>query len=108
MAALGLPLLGKAAANPNIVIVLADDFGYGDAACFDPQFSKIPTPNIDRLGGIREMGTGRDAEKLAGDKLPEYFKIWQESLILTITPHDGYYEITLRLTLPEVLVITVR
>ena len=48
-AALGLPLLGKAAANPNVVIVLADDFGFGDAACFDPQFSKIPTPNIDRL-----------------------------------------------------------
>ena len=47
------PMLGKAAASatahPNIVIVLADDFGFGDAACFDPEFSKIPTPNIDRL-----------------------------------------------------------
>jgi len=49
VAALTLPVVGKAAANPNIVIVLADDFGFGDAACFDPQFSKIPTPNIDRL-----------------------------------------------------------
>lgn len=39
----------NAAENPNIVIVLADDFGFGDAACFDPEFSKIPTPNIDRL-----------------------------------------------------------
>jgi arylsulfatase A-like enzyme len=48
-AALAFPMIGKAAANPNIVIVLADDFGFGDAACFDPQFSKIPTPNIDRL-----------------------------------------------------------
>lgn len=35
--------------KPNIVVVLADDFGFGDAACYDPQFSKIPTPNIDRL-----------------------------------------------------------
>lgn len=34
---------------PNVVIILADDFGYGDAACYDPKFSKIPTPNIDRL-----------------------------------------------------------
>ncbi|QDU28538.1 Arylsulfatase [Anatilimnocola aggregata] len=34
--------------QPNIVFVLADDFGYGDAGCFNPE-SKIPTPNIDRL-----------------------------------------------------------
>lgn len=38
-----------ASAKPNIVVVLADDFGFGDAACYDPKFSKIPTPNIDRL-----------------------------------------------------------
>lgn len=43
------PLLAAAVPMPNIVIVLADDFGYGDAACFDPQHSKIPTPHIDRL-----------------------------------------------------------
>ena len=48
-AALSFPIIGKAAPAPNIVIVLADDFGFGDAACFDPQYSKIPTPNIDRL-----------------------------------------------------------
>ena len=33
---------------PNIVIILADDMGYGDARCYNPK-SKIPTPNIDRL-----------------------------------------------------------
>jgi arylsulfatase A len=38
----------QAADRPNIVIILADDFGYGDAKCFNPE-SKIPTPNIDRL-----------------------------------------------------------
>lgn len=51
--ALGLPVIGSALSvmisRPNIVIVLADDFGAGDAACFDPQHSKVPTPNIDRL-----------------------------------------------------------
>ncbi len=33
---------------PNIVLILADDMGYGDPRCYNPA-SKIPTPNIDRL-----------------------------------------------------------
>ena len=34
--------------NPNIVFIMADDLGYGDVACYNPD-SKIPTPNMDRL-----------------------------------------------------------
>ena len=33
---------------PNVVIILADDMGYGDARCYNAK-SKCPTPNIDRL-----------------------------------------------------------
>jgi arylsulfatase A-like enzyme len=41
-------------ANPNIVFILADDMGYGDVGCYNPE-SKIPTPNMDKLAsqGIR-------------------------------------------------------
>jgi len=39
-------LFGKK--RPNIVFIMADDMGYGDVGCYNPE-SKIPTPNMDRL-----------------------------------------------------------
>lgn len=40
--------ISMARKKPNIVFIMADDMGYGDVKCYNPQ-SKIPTPNMDRL-----------------------------------------------------------
>ena len=50
---IGLPLASSGFAQspgalPNIVVVLADDFGYGDAGCYNPD-AKFRTPNIDSI-----------------------------------------------------------
>ncbi len=37
------------AALPNIVVIYADDLGYGDVQCYNPERGKIPTPHIDKL-----------------------------------------------------------
>ena len=40
--------------NPNIIFIFADDLGYGDVSCQNPN-SKIQTPNLDKLAsqGVR-------------------------------------------------------
>ena len=47
--ALLLSIASAADKHPNIVIIYADDLGYGDVSCYNPQRGKIPTPHIDRL-----------------------------------------------------------
>ena len=51
----------SAAAKPNVLILYADDLGFGDLGCYNPD-SKIPTPNLDRLAAA---GLDRDAPMAA-------------------------------------------
>lgn len=48
LAACGARAAGAADVRPNIIVMLADDMGYGDPHCYNSA-SKIPTPNMDRL-----------------------------------------------------------
>lgn len=41
-------LLALAPARPNVVVILADDLGYGDVGCYAPG-SSLATPHLDRL-----------------------------------------------------------
>lgn len=47
------PLLRAADAKPNIVLIYADDVGYGDLGCYGA--TQVKTPNLDRLArqGVR-------------------------------------------------------
>lgn len=52
--AVGWTADGAAQTRPNVVLILADDLGYGDVGAFNPA-GRIPTPNLDRLAreGLR-------------------------------------------------------
>jgi arylsulfatase A len=69
--------------RPNIVYFLADDLGYGDVNCLNPN-CKIPTPNFDRLG--REGMIFRDAHSTSAVCSPSRYSIltgrynWRSSL----------------------------
>jgi arylsulfatase A len=57
--------------RPNIVLVLADDLGYGDLSCYGA--SKVQTPNIDRLA--REGRRFTDAHSPASVCTPSRYNL---------------------------------
>ncbi|MBC9795752.1 sulfatase family protein [Sinomicrobium weinanense] len=46
----------KGSGRPNVLIILADDMGYGDLGAYN-RHSKVPTPNIDKLASQGIMFT---------------------------------------------------
>jgi arylsulfatase A-like enzyme len=94
--------------RPNIVLIIADDLGYGDLGCFGCK--DIPTPNIDKLarGGVRftqayaynvcsptraALRTGCYAERngirtvLMGGDVPQFAKA---TTVARMLHEDGY------------------
>jgi arylsulfatase A-like enzyme len=49
VAALASCLPAAAGERPNVVVIYADDLGYGDVQCYNPDRGRIPTPHLDRL-----------------------------------------------------------
>lgn len=58
--------------KPNIVYILADDMGYGDISCLNPE-SRIHTPHIDRLAA--EGLACRDAHATSAVCTPSRYSI---------------------------------
>ena len=59
-AALAVSLASSVFADqkPNVIVIMADDLGYGDVGCYGAKLENVKTPNIDRLAerGLRFTG----------------------------------------------------
>lgn len=93
--------------RPNIIVILADDLGYGDVGIYNPA-SKIPTPNVDRMA--REGVRFTDAHTPCGVCSPTRYGLltgrypWRTELKRNVLwPWDKPLVEKERLTLPKML-----
>ena len=74
----------SAAEKPNIVVILADDYGYGSSGCYGADGKLVQTPNIDRLA--REGRRFTDANTTSSVCSPTRYSVltgrycWRTSL----------------------------
>ena len=101
LTARGLALLGTIACaataatptRPNILVILADDLGYGDVQCYQPGRGKIKTPHLDRLAAQGMRFT--DAHTSSGVCSPTRYALltgryhWRTRLQSGIVEHLG-------------------
>ena len=105
------PFAGLVAAEiskPNIVFILADDMGYGDVQCLNPQRGKVATPHLDKLAA--QGMTFTDAHSSSSVCTPTRYSIltgrynWRSRLQSSVL--DGYSAPLIaadRLTVPALL-----
>ena len=103
-----LVIAEEAKRPPNIVVILADDLGYGDIHALNPERSKIPTPRMDALAG--EGMTFTDAHGSSAVCTPTRYGLltgrynWRSRLQSSVLPPYAKPLIAAdRLTMPEML-----
>ena len=74
-----------AAERPNVLLILADDLGYGDLRCYNEK-SKVETPNIDRLA--REGMRFTDAHSPATVCTPSRYSLMTGQMAFRV-PNGG-------------------
>lgn len=97
-----------APARPNIVLILADDLGYGSLGCYGADPALVRTPHCDRLA--REGIRFTDANTTASVCSPTRYSLltgrycWRTPLQYGVLPYDAPLHIeTNRLTLSSLL-----
>lgn len=91
--------------QPNIIIIYADDMGYGDLNCQNPN-SKIPTPNLDKLASQGMRFT--DAHSSSGICSPSRYALltgtyhWRRQHEIVESFGPPFFKDT-DITLPQVL-----
>ncbi len=102
---LTLPGLAADAPKPNIVLIYADDLGYGDLGCYNAK-SRIPTPNLDQLA--KEGMRFTDAHSSSGICTPSRYALltgrhhWRDFHGIVNVFGSSVFKPE-RLTLPEML-----
>jgi arylsulfatase A-like enzyme len=94
--------------TPNIVLILADDLGFGDVHFLNPDRGRLPTPNIDRLAS--EGMSFSDAHSGSAVCSPTRYGIltgryaWRSKLQRgVLAPYDAPLIPSGRITLPAML-----
>ena len=98
----------RAEQPPNIIYILADDLGYGDVQCLNPERGKIPTPHMDELA--KQGMTFTDAHSSSSVCTPTRYSVltgrynWRTKLQKSVL--NGYGEPLItedRMTVPSFL-----
>jgi len=74
-------------AKPNVVVIFADDLGYGDVGCYGA--TKVQTPNIDRLAGEGRRFT--DAHSASAVCTPSRYALLTEEYPLRANGGSGVW-----------------